>query len=64
LLELADEVAAFADAIRTGQPPPCTGADGRWSVLLCLAAEESVHQGREIAIAEFAAEQCKARLPP
>jgi len=56
LLELADEVAAFADAIRTGQAPPCTGADGRWSVLLCLAAEESVRRGREISLTEFANE--------
>ena len=36
------------------EPPPCTGADGRWSVLLCLAAEESVRQRREISLAEFA----------
>jgi myo-inositol 2-dehydrogenase/D-chiro-inositol 1-dehydrogenase len=56
LLELADEVAAFTDAIRTGQPPPCTGADGRWSVLLCLAAEESVRRGREICLADFASQ--------
>src|SRR5437868_10555510 len=56
LLELADEVAAFADAIRTGQPPPCTGSDGRWSVLLCLAAEESVRQRREIRLADFASQ--------
>jgi myo-inositol 2-dehydrogenase/D-chiro-inositol 1-dehydrogenase len=53
-LELASEIAAFVEAIRTGGPPPCTGADGRWSALLCLAAEESVRQGREIDLAAFA----------
>jgi myo-inositol 2-dehydrogenase/D-chiro-inositol 1-dehydrogenase len=50
LLELADEIAAFVRSIQTGQPPPCTGADGRWSTLLCLAAEESVRQGREVSL--------------
>jgi myo-inositol 2-dehydrogenase / D-chiro-inositol 1-dehydrogenase len=54
LLELADEVAAFVCSIQTGQPPPCTGRDGRWSALLCLAAEESVRQRREIALHDFA----------
>ncbi len=54
LVELAGEIAAFAEAIRTGTPPPCTGGDGRWSTLLCLAAEESVRHGREIDLADFA----------
>jgi myo-inositol 2-dehydrogenase / D-chiro-inositol 1-dehydrogenase len=55
LLELADEVAAFVQSIQTGQPPPCTGRDGRWSALLCLAAEESARQGRELSLTEYAA---------
>ena len=55
LLELADEIAAFVRSIQTGQPPPCTGADGRWSTLLCLAAEESVLQRREVSLKDFAA---------
>jgi myo-inositol 2-dehydrogenase / D-chiro-inositol 1-dehydrogenase len=54
LLELADEVAAFVNAIQTGQKPPCTGADGRWSTLLCLAAEESIRQKQEIALHHYA----------
>ena len=54
LLELASEIAAFVQAIRTGTAPPCTGADGRWSTLLCLAAEDSVRQRREIDLASFA----------
>jgi myo-inositol 2-dehydrogenase/D-chiro-inositol 1-dehydrogenase len=53
LLELADEIAAFVRSIQTGQPPPCTGQDGRWSTLLCLAAEESVRRQREIDLSEF-----------
>jgi myo-inositol 2-dehydrogenase/D-chiro-inositol 1-dehydrogenase len=55
LLELADEVAAFVHAIQTGQPVPCSGADGRWSVLLCLAAGESIRQGRELLLADYVA---------
>ena len=54
LLELADEIAALVRSIQTGQPPPCTGNDGRWSTLLCLAAEESVRQGRELLVSGFA----------
>src|SRR5262245_1831169 len=53
LLELADEIAAFASAIQTGQKPPCTGEDGRWSTLLCLAAEESIRQKRELSLSQF-----------
>jgi myo-inositol 2-dehydrogenase/D-chiro-inositol 1-dehydrogenase len=60
LLELADEIAAFVRSIQTGQPPPCTGRDGRWSTLLCLAAEESVSQHREILLSEFAPSPAEA----
>jgi myo-inositol 2-dehydrogenase / D-chiro-inositol 1-dehydrogenase len=64
LLELADEVAAFVRAIQSGQPPPCTGHDGRWSALLCLAAEESIRRGRELSLDEFVSQQAGAnRLP-
>jgi myo-inositol 2-dehydrogenase/D-chiro-inositol 1-dehydrogenase len=42
LLELADEIAAVSESVRTGSPPPCTGEDGRRSTLLCLAAQESI----------------------
>lgn len=43
--ELADQIAAFAEAVRTGQPARVTGEDGRWSVAMCLKAQESVDQG-------------------
>ncbi len=53
LLELADEIAAVAKCVKTGDPPPCSGVDGRWSTLLCLAAERSVDSGQVIAMDDF-----------
>jgi myo-inositol 2-dehydrogenase/D-chiro-inositol 1-dehydrogenase len=55
LLELADEIVAFTHAIREGQPPPCTGNDGRWSTMLCLAAEESVRRKEEVLMGDYVA---------
>jgi myo-inositol 2-dehydrogenase/D-chiro-inositol 1-dehydrogenase len=55
LLELADEVATFVAAIQTGAAPPCTGHDGRWSTLLCLASAESIEQDRELVLADYIA---------
>lgn len=43
--ELADQLAGMADAVRTGKPPRVTGEDGRWSVAMCLKAQESVDKG-------------------
>jgi myo-inositol 2-dehydrogenase / D-chiro-inositol 1-dehydrogenase len=60
LLELSDEVTAFVNAIQTGGKPPCTGEDGRWSTLLCLAAEESIRRKQELSLREFAG---GAKLP-
>ena len=48
--ELADEIAGLAEAVRTGHPPRVTGEDGRWSVAMCLKAQESVDTG---AVAKF-----------
>jgi myo-inositol 2-dehydrogenase/D-chiro-inositol 1-dehydrogenase len=56
LLELADEVAAMANCVRTGKAPPCSGVDGRWSTLLCLAAEQSVERYAPVSIDEFVRE--------
>ncbi|MDP6444722.1 MAG: Gfo/Idh/MocA family oxidoreductase, partial [Pirellulaceae bacterium] len=53
LLELADQIAAVADCVRTGAAPPCSGSDGRWSTLLCLAAEASAQQSGLVEIAQF-----------
>lgn len=46
LVELAREIDAVAESVRSGKAPPCSGADGRWSTLLCLAAEQSVQAGQ------------------
>lgn len=46
--ELVDEIDAFARAIRSGASPACTGEDGRWSVAMCLKAEQSLLEGRPV----------------
>jgi len=48
LLELADEIAAVARCVQTGDQPPCTGEDGCWSTRLCLAAEVSLAYGQVV----------------
>jgi myo-inositol 2-dehydrogenase/D-chiro-inositol 1-dehydrogenase len=53
LLELADEIAAMIRCVREGVAPPCTAIDGRWSTILCLAAEESVVAGKPVSIEDF-----------
>ena len=46
--ELEDELANLAAAAR-GAPLRCaTGADGRWSVAMCLKAQESVTAGTPV----------------
>ena len=53
--ELEDEIAMMVRAVREGVPPAATGADGRSSVALCLAAQESVETGRVVPLAGFTA---------
>ncbi len=53
LLELADEIAALVQSVRQGTAVPCAGQDGRWSALLCLAAEHAVQTGRLVTIEEY-----------
>jgi len=43
--ELVDQIGKVARAVRDGSPVACTGEDGRWSVALCLAAQESIAAG-------------------
>src|SRR5947209_6406293 len=50
--ELVDQVARVAQAVRDGTPVACTGEDGRWSVAMCLKAQESLAVGRPVAFAE------------
>ncbi len=44
--ELVSELAAVARSIRQGDALPCSGEDGRWSVAMCLKAQESVDTGQ------------------
>ena len=53
--ELEDEIAMMVRAVREGAPPAATGTDGRWSVALCLAAQESVETGQVVPLAGFTA---------
>ena len=46
------ELAAFADAVRTGTPAPVTGEDARAALAIALAAAESVRAGRPVRIDE------------
>jgi myo-inositol 2-dehydrogenase/D-chiro-inositol 1-dehydrogenase len=46
IFELEDQVALLVAAIRDGAPLCATGEDGRWSVAMCLKAQESVQTGR------------------
>jgi myo-inositol 2-dehydrogenase/D-chiro-inositol 1-dehydrogenase len=48
----AAELADFVDRVADGAPPAVTGADGRASLLICLAAIESVQTGRPVRVAD------------
>jgi myo-inositol 2-dehydrogenase/D-chiro-inositol 1-dehydrogenase len=50
--ELEDEIALMVGAIREGKPLYAAGEDGRWSVAMCLAAEQSIKLGREVQMSE------------
>ncbi len=45
LYELEDQIEMLVAAIRENRPLSCTAEDGRWSVAMCLAAQESVDRG-------------------
>lgn len=53
LLELADQIAMMVACVRRGAGPTCSGRDGRWSTLLCLAAEQSVKSGQVVDLDDF-----------
>lgn len=48
VFELKHQIAAVASAIRNGTPVPASGVDGRWSVAMCLRAQESVKTGKVV----------------
>jgi myo-inositol 2-dehydrogenase/D-chiro-inositol 1-dehydrogenase len=49
--ELVDEIDRVVRAVRDGTPVACTGEDGRWSVALCLKAQESLETGQPVSLA-------------
>jgi myo-inositol 2-dehydrogenase/D-chiro-inositol 1-dehydrogenase len=40
-------------AVIDGGPIAATGADGKWSVAMCLAAQRSVDTGQIVSVADF-----------
>jgi myo-inositol 2-dehydrogenase/D-chiro-inositol 1-dehydrogenase len=50
VVELEDQIDAVVRSVREGVPPPVTGEDGRWSVMLCLAAQRSVDIGQLVSL--------------
>ena len=48
VFELVDQVTAVSNSVRHGTPLPATGEDGRWSVAMCLRAQESVDTGKPV----------------
>jgi myo-inositol 2-dehydrogenase/D-chiro-inositol 1-dehydrogenase len=52
VFELEDQIAAMVKAIRDGGPLAAAGEDGRWSVLLCAAAQRSVETGECVSVSQ------------
>ena len=48
VFELVDEITAMCAAVCDGTPLPASGEDGRWSVAMCLRAQESVDTGKPV----------------
>jgi myo-inositol 2-dehydrogenase/D-chiro-inositol 1-dehydrogenase len=53
LFELEDQVQRVVDALRSDTPLHCDAQDGRWSVAMCLAAQQSVQRGAPVDLREF-----------
>ena len=47
------ELQAFVDCIRDGAEPPVSGADGRAAVVIALAAQRSLDEGRPVRVDEI-----------
>lgn len=52
IFELEDQMAMMVAAIRHGQPVAATGLDGKWSVAMCVAAQESIDRGLPVNLSE------------
>ena len=48
----AGAMTAFVDMIKAGTPAPCTGADGRASIVAAMAAKKSHEEGRLVRLEE------------
>jgi myo-inositol 2-dehydrogenase/D-chiro-inositol 1-dehydrogenase len=48
VFELVHQISAVASAVSNGTPLPASGEDGRWSVRMCLRAQESVECGQPV----------------
>jgi myo-inositol 2-dehydrogenase/D-chiro-inositol 1-dehydrogenase len=53
VFELEDQMAMLVTAIREGGKLSCDAEDGRWSVAMCLAAQQSVDRGEPVAIRDI-----------
>jgi myo-inositol 2-dehydrogenase/D-chiro-inositol 1-dehydrogenase len=51
VFELEHQFARFVRCVRGEGAPAATGADGEWSVRLCLKAQESAERGTPVAVA-------------
>lgn len=54
LFELEDQIDMMVDAVRNASPLACSAWDGRQSVAMCMAAEDSVRSGNKIDFKSFA----------
>lgn len=50
VFELRDQMAMMVRAVADGEPVACSGVDGKWSVAMCLAAQESVDSGEPVVL--------------
>jgi predicted dehydrogenase len=50
VFELVDQFARFVQAVEAGGRPAASGEDGRWSVLLCEKAQESITKGMPVSL--------------
>lgn len=53
LFELEDQIARMVSTLRDGVPLHCSAEDGRWSVAMCLAAEDSVNRGVPVSLSDY-----------
>lgn len=53
VFELREEIASCIRCVREGDKPVADARDGLWSAGLCLLAEESIRQGRPLAVGDL-----------